>query len=73
MKQRRWRRGIWCSSACVGVLRVRRGVQELECEFKWEQGEEGERRWRHPAAAALAIDGRGHHGLGLRKGGNRPN
>jgi hypothetical protein len=23
----------WCLSACVGVLRVQREVQELECEF----------------------------------------
>jgi hypothetical protein len=33
-KQRRRRRWNWCLSACVGVLRVQRGVQELECEFK---------------------------------------
>jgi hypothetical protein len=31
----RWRRrGNWGSSACVGVLRLQRGVQELGYEFK---------------------------------------
>jgi hypothetical protein len=68
MKQGRQRRGNWGSSACVGVLRLQREGQELECKLKLGQTEEGEGRREDPERRRLPLMAAAITARCLRKG-----